>query len=106
MTDKYRPQTLPGPPRDFFKGVIHMTNQSFEVRSTSRSTADVQDIELLPTTPSAEPLTRRILRSLIVDNGHDPEMRVQALPVAPKRRAFYTEPRCAFDSRTPSEGEQ
>ena len=83
-----------------------MTNPSSEVGSTSRSTADVQDIELLPTTPSAEPLKHRILLSVIVDNSHDPEMRVQALPVAPRRRAFYTEPRCALDSRTPSEGEQ
>ncbi len=83
-----------------------MTNQSFDVRSTSRSTAEVEDIEHLPTTLSAEPLTRGILRSVIVDNSHDPEMRAQALPVAPRRRAFYTEPRCALDSRTPSEGEQ
>lgn len=61
------------------------------VRSTSRSSAVVEDIVLPPTGASAESMTRRILRPLLVNNVHDEKARVK-ITLMHQRRVSRREP--------------
>lgn len=62
---------------------------AYNVRSTSRKTAEVEDIWLNPPDDPDDALTRRILRVQLVDNAHSDEARVKAKILHQRRHRRY-----------------